>query len=251
MLVTVDIHGKKYSADLHVPLDISIPLIRGKSPIAFGAPPYDSQPLVAGSFIGSIEEGSPVNFYNVKINPHGNGTHTESVRHIDNRGKSIHDTLTEFHFIAKLITAKPSILKNGDQVIDKTNAPLSKKTFRDIDALIIRTRPNTKKKKNRNYTDTNPPYCDKAWLKQLRECGVRHLLLDLPSVDREKDGGKVAGHHVFWNTKGEIRRTSTITEMIFVDNNIKDGLYLLNLQIISLDIDVSPSKPVIYRLTEI
>ena len=40
----------------------------------------------------------------------------------------------------------------------------------------------------------------------------------------------------------------TISEMIFVDNLISDGLYLLNLQIVSFEIDVSPSKPVIYRM---
>jgi len=33
-----------------------------------------------------------------------------------------------------------------------------------------------------------------------------------------------------------------------VNNSIKDGLYLLNLQIASFEIDVSPSKPVLYAL---
>lgn len=28
---------------------------------------------------------------------------------------------------------------------------------------------------------------------------VKHLLVDLPSVDRENDGGRLAAHRIFWN----------------------------------------------------
>jgi hypothetical protein len=38
--------------------------------------------------------------------------------------------------------------------------------------------------------------------------------------------------------------------MIFVPNEIKDGLYLLNLQIPSMNLDAAPSKPVLYQLNK-
>jgi len=38
---------------------------------------------------------------------------------------------------------------------------------------------------------------------------------------------------------------ATITEMVFVDDSIADGLYLLNLQVASLRNDAAPSRPVI------
>jgi hypothetical protein len=41
---------------------------------------------------------------------------------------------------------------------------------------------------------------------------------------------------------------ATITEMIFVDDSIADGLYLINMQIASFESDASPSKPVLYKL---
>ena len=81
------------------------------------------------------------------------------------------------------------------------------------------------------------------------EQGVRHLLVDLPSVDREEDGGKLLAHKAFWQYPDNIRENCTITELIYADNIIKDGLYLLNIQIASFEIDVSPSKPVLYALT--
>jgi hypothetical protein len=36
--------------------------------------------------------------------------------------------------------------------------------------------------------------------------------------------------------------------MIFVPNAVRDGIYLLNLQTTALDLDASPSKPVVFAL---
>ena len=79
-------------------------------------------------------------------------------------------------------------------------------------------------------------------------CGVEHLLIDLPSVDREEDEGKLLAHKAFWQYPDNIRRNATITELFYATPELKDDLYLLNLQIISLDLDVSPSKPTLYKL---
>jgi arylformamidase len=77
---------------------------------------------------------------------------------------------------------------------------------------------------------------------------VKHLLLDLPSVDREEDGGALAAHKAFWQYPESIRMDATITELIYVPNHVGDGLYLLNLQIASFESDASPSKPILYHL---
>ena len=80
------------------------------------------------------------------------------------------------------------------------------------------------------------------------EQGIEHLLIDLPSVDRESDEGKLLAHKAFWKFPNQIREQSTITELIYVPNKVKDGLFLLNIQIASFEIDASPSKPVLYKL---
>ena len=73
-------------------------------------------------------------------------------------------------------------------------------------------------------------------------------MLDVPSVDREDDGGKLLAHHAFWRYPQQVRKDCTITELIFVPDNIADGTYLLNIQIAIFENDASPSKPVIYKL---
>jgi hypothetical protein len=83
------------------------------------------------------------------------------------------------------------------------------------------------------------------------ESGIRHLLLDLPSVDREEDGGQLLAHKAFWQYPHNTRTDATITEMVYVPNELRDGLYLLNLQTISLDLDASPSKPVVYAVERV
>jgi hypothetical protein len=77
--------------------------------------------------------------------------------------------------------------------------------------------------------------------------GIDHLLLDLPSVDREVDGGALAAHRAFWNYPENPRMKATITELIYVPSKVQDGQYFLNLQVAPIENDASPSRPVLYR----
>ena len=248
MIISLTHNHQSYEANLSEPLDISIPLQEGSDTVnCFYAPLMQTSPVVAGDFIGSTKRGGPVNFLNVRLNPHGNGTHTECVGHIAKKSYSINQSLTHYHYIARLISVYPVKMDNGDRVIQKEQLVES---FRpgETEALIIRTMPNDERKLNLNYSGTNPPYLDAEATKYLVSSGVKHLLLDLPSVDREEDGGALLSHSAFWLYPDNIRENSTISELIYVNSEIKDGLYLLNLQIASFEIDVSPSKPVLYKM---
>ncbi len=248
MHICINHNGIKYTVDLAQPLDISIPLVPGNdSPNCFWAPLFDAVPVKSGDWVGDVNAGGGVNFKNVQINPHGNGTHTECVGHISKEKVTINSVLKNFHHIARVISIFPQKIENDDKVI----------TLRQIvdllgdeipNAVIIRTLPNGKEKMKRIYNGTNPPYIDHEALKFMVDRGVKHLLLDLPSVDREEDGGKLLSHKAFWEYPSKIDTEKTISELIFVDNTIPDGLYLLNLQIVSFELDVSPSKPVLYRM---
>jgi hypothetical protein len=50
------------------------------------------------------------------------------------------------------------------------------------------------------------------------------------------------------NLNANARMDCTITELIFVENEVRDGSYLLNLQMASFVNDASPSKPVLYKI---
>ena len=84
-------------------------------------------------------------------------------------------------------------------------------------------------------------------IKACKETGVKNLLIDLPSIDKEKDDGEVTNHKVFFDlvTGGNM---NTITELIYVPNNVLDGDYLLNLQFMPINNDAAPSRPVLFKI---
>ncbi len=147
-----------------------------------------------------------------------------------------------------MITVLPHELENGDFVITKQHIREALENIPKPEALIIRTLGNGLNKLNINYSNTNPPYVLKEAIEYLNEIGVQHLLIDMPSVDKEVDGGKLEAHHAFWNYPADVQLHKTITELIYVPNEVNDGTYLLNLQIAPFENDASPSKPVLYKV---
>jgi len=251
MIIILHHQDQAYEADLSKPHDISIPFLPGSRGVnCFYAPPVEITPVVAGNFIGDTKKGGLVNFKNVKFNPHGNGTHTECVGHITIKKYSINASLKKFHYLAKVISISPEVTKNGDQVITYRQVKKLEKLI-TTEALIIRTLPNLPVKKQHKYSGSNPPYIHHKAMHLLVEQGVQHLLIDLPSVDREEDDGKLLAHKVFWQYPSSVRKNATITELIYIPNKIKDGLFLLTIGIAPFDLDATPSKPLLYNLKAI
>lgn len=251
MIAEITHNQQKISINLSQPIDISLPIIANDlAAKAWHAATPKMEPVVAGDWIGEVKSGAPVNFRNVFFNPHGNGTHTECVGHITPEIHSVNQGLKQFHFLAQLITIDPEKLPNGDLIITKN---LLGKTWKkqSVEAIIIRTLPNHFSKKNTNYSDTNPPYLTADVADFLHEKGIQHLLIDLPSVDKEWDNGVLQMHHLFWNYPAEINLSKTITELIYVPNEVEDGIYFLNLMIAAFENDAAPSKPVLYKINEI
>lgn len=244
-----------FEIDLSKPIDISIPLTNtDENPIAWYIEKPVIEPVVFGDWIGKVSEGkSSTNFNNIFFNPHGHGTHTECLGHITNDFYSINQSLKQFFFFAKLITVEPE--KIGDDFVI-TKESISTLVDGKTEALIIKTLPNQKEKKSRKYSNTNPPYLSEEAAIFIRESEIQHLLIDLPSVDKEHDEGKLLAHKAFWNVKDTVnlnsdaRLNATITEMIYVPDEIEDGNYILNLQIASFENDASPSKPILYRILD-
>lgn len=208
--------------------------------------PMKVEPVRMDGFVGSVKEGGSVNFQNLELNPHGNGTHTECVGHIAPECFSINQHLKQWFFDALLISVEPE--KVGEDLVITLGQIQNAVSENVKEAVIIRTLPNTASKLHRNYSNSNPPYLDVKAAAWLRDQGVDHLLLDLPSVDREVDGGALAAHKAFWNYPNQPRMNATITELIFVPPHVEDGMYLLNLQVAPIENDASPSRPVLYSI---
>ncbi len=250
MITNIQHKNQLYKINLNEPIDISIPLSNNKNcTSAWYVEPMKLEPVVNGEWIGDVNKGGSVNFRNITFNPHGNGTHTECVGHISKEWVSINQCLKQFMFLAKLISVTPIVTENKDKVITKEQ--LQRAIGGDKpEAIVIRTLPNQIDKLTAQYSNTNPAYILQDAILYLNEIGVEHLLIDLPSVDRENDEGKLLAHHAFWQYPSNTQFHKTITEFIYVANSVNDGIYFLNLQIASFENDASPSKPILYKVIQ-
>lgn len=243
-------NNQVYTADLTRPHDLSIPIEAGPGKLsAWYVDPVSIEPVRSAAFTGSVAEGGSVNFRTIVFNPHGHATHTECMGHITSEVHSVNRALTTFFYPALLTSVTPrrclhdtAYAKHGDHVIHDDQIPEGILP----PALIIRTRPNEPSKKQRAHSDTNPPFLAPEAALKLVSGGVEHLLIDLPSVDRELDEGRLTAHHIFWGLPGHPRGSATITELIFVADDVPDGMYLLNLQTAPFVNDATPSRPLLF-----
>jgi len=241
-----------------VAIDLSIPLrFNGPQPNAWGVQAAESRPVKAGDLVGDTRFGGSVNFEQYTFIPHCSGTHTECVGHITHERISIRECLRDVLIPAEVWTVTPDTsVVPGDAVITRSSLAekVADKDVR-VPALIVRTLPNGEWKRTAEYGEGNvPPYFAPDAMDLIVELGVKHLLVDLPSIDRIFDDGKLLNHRKFWNIETgshevnpHTRLNSTVTELIYVPDSVEDGEYLLNLQIAPFESDCSPSRPLLLR----
>jgi arylformamidase len=236
--------------DTSAAIDLSLALSANEeNPRAWYVEAPRMEPVRANGFIGSVSEGGAVNFRDVFFNPHGHGTHTESYGHISKEIYPVSQALQQYFFKATLLSVEPRKLQNGDHVVfaDQLES-LLQSDF--TDAIVIRTLPNHHQKQTMNYSGTNPCYFDVGVVELLNQLEVKHFLVDTPSVDREEDGGELVFHHAFWKVPEGPILDRTISELIFVPNEVQDGQYILELQVAHFVNDAAPSRPLLYAIKE-
>jgi kynurenine formamidase len=253
MLISFEVGSRKYAADLTRGVSLAIPLrFDGPQPNFFGVTPATAKPMQSGGFVGDVRKGGSCNVWSYDFTPHCNGTHTECIGHMVEEPVSIAERLPPVPVPATLVTIAPK-----DMVIDATalQAALLRHTNPGFHrALILRTLPNGEDKLTCKYQGATPAaYLGVDAATFLVKVGVEHLLLDGPSLDPAEDEGRMAAHRVFWGMPAtghklsEVHRPqATVTEMIYVPDSVRDGYYLLDLQIPAFMTDAAPSRPVIY-----
>ena len=243
-------NGKKYIGELNEGIDISIPYTTDpESARAWYVEGVKIEAVRLGEWEGKVKDGKGVNFNWVRFAPHAHGTHTECLGHISENAESVNQSMSRSHFLCKLISIDATEI-GEDRIIrleDVKNA-LSKEGVPE--ALIIRSHPNSQDKLKIDYSGINPPYLEKEIADYLVELGVEHLILDLPSPDREEDGGLLSFHHAFWTYPEDPRHQASITELAYIPNEVKDGLYMVEIQLAPIENNAAPSRPVLYPLEE-
>ena len=252
MLADIMHRGRRFRVDLSQPIDLALPLAAGDSgPRAWYVGPVAMAPVRLGDRVFAVREGAPVNFRDVRFNPHGHGTHTESVGHISPEGHPVGGLLKRYFFTAQLVSVRPEGRRAPDQREDRVitlEQLRSVVSERPPEALVIRTLPNDEGAATRQWSGTNPCYLQSTACAWLRSIGVKHLLLDLPSVDREEDGGVLAAHHAFWDCRATVDVERTSPPPLHVPTSAAGGGYLLELQLPHFVNDAAPSRPVLYAV---
>lgn len=255
MKISID---NAYTIDTSIYFDLSLEIFHGKgSDRAFGIGPAEIIPYQFGEYKLEVSSGATVNCFDVRFNPHGNGTHTECLGHISPEHHSV-NAIALPPFMKAILISVACNHHEGDRVImledfqNALNARFGPKESlqNQYEALILRTLPNEPQKQQEHWSGNNPPYIQPEVMTYIRELGIQHFLTDLPSVDREEDGGKLLAHRAFWNVPEAPKMQSTISELLYIDSKIPDDKYILNLQTAAFRSDATPSRPLIFPLIQ-
>jgi kynurenine formamidase len=226
-----------------------------------------------GSFVGSTRQGGSCNVDRISLIPHCNGTHVEHVGHIVDQIDGQPLERVPAFMLAALVSVTPEPAGNSpsesyrphlnpdDQIIRANSlqaawSAASLDELSNFPALVVRTLPNPLEKQQRQYNDTNaPPFLTVEAIQWIVDRKFQHILVDFPSIDRMHDDGLLTNHHVFWRVTERTHKAGvdaqtqrSISEMVFVPNSVKDGLYLLNLQFPDWDTDAAPARPLLFAL---
>ena len=256
------IDSRDVVVDLSRPVSLALELdFHAPQPQHFGAPAATSRPYAVPGFSGSVTTGASCNCDVISVIPHCNGTHTEGVGHLTREPFDIYDVVPAGLLPALLISVPPEAARDSHETSDPTPRPDDLLVTRAAllsrwpanpafapQALIIRT--------GAPLAPT-PPYLSREAAQAIVQRGIQHLVIDLPSIDREHDEGRLTAHRILFGLPPgnaalteAARSRSTVTELARVPNDVADGLYLLELQIPAWRGDAVPSRPLLYPLQE-
>ncbi len=268
MIISTIIDDIDYFIDTSTVVDLSIPYnFNGNQPNFYDVEKGKLSPLKTGSDLWAVVDGAGCNVPEISMNIHCSGTHTESVGHLLKNLGDIGSMLTEPFMSAVLITVDPKpygdctnlyhcSVNENEKVISAERLFMKYKDFlgSEPDALIIRTTPNQPNKRFIKYAQQPPPFFTNGAMSMICDTEIKHLIVDIPSLDRMSDNGILGNHRIFWgdglNPKGEVNPESekTITELAYIPNSVEDGFYFLNIQIPHFVCDAAPSRPLLYRI---
>ncbi len=267
--------GRRWRADLTAPADLAIVLeFDGAQPSFFVATPASSEPLRIGGFTGSVANGASCNCAVHSLAPHCHGTHTECVGHVTRSPVTVASLTPVDPCVALVVSVQPEPLGAAaaglpdvhaaadDLVIHRAALTVAASAWlaAPFTAVVIRTLPNGVDKRHRAYSGSPSPapYFLPEAMQWLVERRIDSLVVDLPSLDRADDGGRLAAHRVYWglppgsdDAAQAARGKALVTELAYVPDAVADGLYLLDLQVPAFGADAAPSRPVLYPLQSI
>ena len=261
MKINIEYNEETYEINSSEGIDISIPVKfnEDKNPKFYDISSPKKRYYKSNNIEYNLKKGAGCNVPLINMNVHCSGTHTETANHILENGPYISEIQYINYIPTQLISINPIPCFNETYHanIDEDDKVITKKQLQQkvdlvnhfkLQSLIIRTLPNGNSKITKNYNKQNHAFLSNDAITYIKEIGIKHLLIDTPSIDKYDDDGKLWNHKIFFSTEEKIPNNNTITELIFIPNNCKDGNYFLNLGIPKFDLDAAPSRPIIFPI---
>ena len=265
MRARVEIDEHEITVDLAAPISLAVEVSFGAGAQAwFGAPPARALPLIVGTFRAAVAAGAGCNCSTLTLTPHCHGTHTESAGHLTRETLDAYRIIPSGLLSAVVVSVRAELAERseegtdppphpGDRLITraqlKSNWPRA--TRLRARALVLRTQSIASQAAGTQL----PPYFSREAMSFLIEQGIEHLIVDLPSLDRLSDEGRLSAHRLFFGLPAGASELSTagrahctVTELAHVPEAIRDGPYLLELQAPALAGDAVPSRPLLYAI---
>jgi len=245
--------GREVEVNLSRPIEIALHLnFDAAQPRHFGAPAATTQAFAVPGFSGSVAAGASCNCNVITLIPHCNGTHTECVGHLTTDPVDVWRLAPKGLIPAVLISIEPTDATRestdptpqpGDKLITRTALEGHWPRNFQPRAVVIRT-------------GSGPgPYLSREAAEFLVARGIEHLVVDLPSIDRAHDEGRLTAHRVFFGLpRGATTSTvatrahTTVTEFAYIPADVTDGPYLLEIQVPAISGDAVPSRPLLYPI---
>ena len=264
MKARIDLDATTVAVDLERPISLAREVSFGAGDARFfGAAPAVARPLVLPEFPGRVDQGGSCNCSTLTLTPHCHGTHTECVGHLTREPLDAWRLAPPGWLWCELVSVLPQLVASPGTTPESSDPPprpgdhlvtrralldaWPERTLAPARALVLRTREST--------GGSNPPYFSREAAQLLVERGIEHLVVDLPSLDRTHDAGRLTAHRLFFGLPprtSELARATrarcTVTELAHIPETVRDGSYLLELQVPAIAGDAVPSRPLLFAL---
>lgn len=250
--------------DFTAPVSLALPMrFDGSGPRHFGAPPARTWPFTTAGFDGDVRRGASCNCATIELTPHCHGTHTESVAHLLEEPFDVCEQVP--------LGLMPAVILHVEAVESAATTEDSQPPPRPGDHLITRAavraawpvalpfvpRALVLRTAGHAASPTVPPYLTRQCAEELVARGIEHLVIDLPSVDRTHDDGRLCAHRLFFGLAASGTRLAeatrshcTITEYAAIPDTLADGPCALQLTLPRLSGDAVPSQPLVFGLVD-
>lgn len=261
--------GRRWAVELGRGASLAIEM-RGDGPLpAFFVPGrMHTEPLSVGGFTGDTRTGGSCNVSRLDLVPHCHGTHTEGIGHVTDQRAAVQDQFDGRPALAWLATVTAV---DAGAASDGYHCPVAEReplVTRDelarairgcaaeATALVLRVRPLAAPLPVRDFNaEPGYPLLSAEAMSWLSGHAFDHLLIEMPSLDRAEDGGRLGNHRAWWGLPPGDRDMGraqhprrVITEMIRVPDTLDDGLYWLQPGLSPIHGDATPSRPQLYPL---